>query len=201
MELLTALAIMQHGSRSWATRRGGACLALAVVLTAVPLAAQTMAGSQSPPEEPPEYAVKAAFLLNFARFVEWPREAFSGPDSSLTICILGDDPFGQTLDRIVEGEQVQNLAVAVRRVRDIPRSGSCQVIYLSDAAVRDRELMGGIRPGVLTVSSSESSLENGGMIEFAIEDRRVRFDINERAASAAGLRLSSQLLRVARSVR
>ena len=81
-------------------------------------------------DEPLEYQVKAAFLLNFTKFIDWPAAAFATPDSPISICILGDDPFGQTLDEIVEGEVVNGRKVIVQRIKRAPPPKSCQVLFV-----------------------------------------------------------------------
>jgi hypothetical protein len=146
-----------------------------------------------------EYGVKATFLLRFAQFVEWPPDALGAPDSPFNICVLGNNPFGNTLDRIVSGESVYGHKVATRRTDHEPAAGSCQVIFFGDEDQVARTLTG-LGRGVLTVGEGEDFVRNGGMIGFVIENRRVTFDINRGAAEAAGLKLRSGLLSVARSV-
>lgn len=142
-----------------------------------------------------EYQVKAAFLLNFTKFVEWPPGAFAVPDAPLRICIVGSDPFGRAIDQIVEGESVRGHKIVVQRIRT-DRERSCQVIYFSNGTAAS----GSVTPAILTVGEGEEFLRQGGMIGFVIDNRRVRFDINLKAATDAGLKLSSKLLSVARSV-
>ena len=161
----------------------------------------SLAPSWCAPAEPKlEYEVKAAFLLNFTKFVEWPAAAFEKPDSPLTVCILGDDPFGRTLDQLVEGERVNGRKLAVERIRRHPRPKSCQVLFVARSEKEVPAILSEIGPGVLTVGDREGFLREGGIIAFVIEGRHVRFDINQRAASGASLTISSRLLNVARSV-
>jgi hypothetical protein len=147
-----------------------------------------------------EYQVKAVFLLNFTKFVEWPASAFGAPDSPMAICILGDDPFGSTLDQIVAGEVVSGRKVAVQRMKRAPPPKSCQVLFVGNPGKDGLGILPALGPGVLTVGEGQGFVRDGGMIAFVIEDRRVRFDINQTAADNAGLKLSSRLLNVARSV-
>jgi hypothetical protein len=150
-----------------------------------------------------EYEVKAAFLYNFAKFVEWPTAAFSDPDEALEFCILGDDPFGASIDRIVKGRAANGRAIAIRRNVRADASESCHLIFLG--AMDDSEVarvvqdVGGAP--VLTVGESPSFLDEGGIIGLVIDDGKVRFEINARGAEHAGLKVSSQLLKLARSVR
>jgi hypothetical protein len=144
-----------------------------------------------------EYNVKAAFLLNFTKFVEWPAAAFSSPDAPLTICIVGDDPFGRVIDQMVEGEAVKTHKITIERIRsDQPRT--CQVLYVADSRSLPAFALSG--PAVLTVGEGDEFIHNGGIIGFVLDERHVRFDINLKSATNAGLKLSSKLLSVARSV-
>jgi hypothetical protein len=150
-------------------------------------------------DESLEYQVKAAFLLNFTKFVEWPQSAFEAADSPIAICILGDDPFGAALDRTVAGEVVGGRKLTIQRLKRAPAPKACQELFIRT----DKEISripSGLGPGVLTVGEGESFLRDGGMIAFVIESRRVRFSINLSAAENAGLKLSSRLLSVAKSI-
>jgi YfiR/HmsC-like len=151
-------------------------------------------------QPPIEYQVKAAFLLNFTKFTEWPPAAFGSPDSPLTICILGDDPFGNVLDQIVEGEVVDGRKIAVQRIKSAPPARSCQALFVNRAGKDPPKIFPGLGPGVLTIGEGEGFIHDGGMIAFILEDRRVRFNVNQAAAENAGLKLSSRLLRVAKTV-
>jgi len=145
-----------------------------------------------------EYEVKAAFLLNFTKFIEWPTAELGTAGSPIPICILGDDPFGATLDQIVEGETVQGRNLVVQRVRGaVPQS--CRVVYISGSIKDARPALSSFSRGVLTIGEGENFIRQGGMIGFVIENQRVRFDINHRVAEMNGLKVSSRLLRVARS--
>ena len=151
-------------------------------------------------ERPSEYDVKAAFLLNFTKFVEWPPASFASADSPLAICVAAPDPFGPVLDQMVEGETVNGRKVVVRRIVENPSPGACQVLYVGAAVKGAREALASVGSGVLTVGEGQRFLRDGGMIAFVIDNRRVRFDINQSAADSASLRLSSKLLSVARVV-
>ncbi len=142
-----------------------------------------------------EYDVKAAFVLNFAKFVEWPDTNSSEPFS---ICTLGEDPFGAALDRIVAGETINNRKVVVRRLRKWQQP--CDVVFFSNSERDTPSILREIGSGVLTVGESPDFLRHGGMINFVIADRRVRFDVNRTAAENASVKISSRLLGVARSV-
>lgn len=151
-------------------------------------------------DQPSEYQVKAAFLLNFTKFIEWPVGAFADERSAFTICVLGEDPFDGTLDQIVEGEAVSGRMMAVQRIGQPPAPKACQVLFVARPAKGVSKILGGLGPGVLTVGNGENFFRDGGMIAFIVDNRRVRFDINQKAAGNALLTVSSRLLSVARSV-
>jgi hypothetical protein len=147
-----------------------------------------------------EYQVKAAFLLNFTKFIEWPSTAFENAESPIAICILGDDPFGNTLSQIVAGEVVGGRKVTVQKTKRSPPPKSCQVLFVSSSEKDVHKTLPGLGAGVLTVGEGESFVREGGMIAFVLENRHVRFEINQSVAGNAGLKLSSKLLSVATAV-
>jgi hypothetical protein len=151
-------------------------------------------------EEPLEYQVKAAFLLNFTKFVQWPASAFADESSPLAICVLGEDPFGNTLNEMVKGEAVNGRELVVQRIRRRPEPKSCQVLYVAKSEKDVTRTLAELDAGVLTVGEGEKFLRDGGTIAFVIQGRRVRFDIDQSAAAKARLTLSSRLMNVARSV-
>jgi hypothetical protein len=145
-----------------------------------------------------EHQVKAAFLLNFTRFVQWP--ARNSPTDPFALCIIGDDPFGSVLDQLVEGETVAGHKLVVRRARNAAPA-DCGVVYISREEKNVAALLASVAPGVLTVGEGDAFLDEGGMISFVLDHSRVRFDVDQTAARRAGVVLSSRLLTVARSVR
>jgi len=147
-----------------------------------------------------EYKVKAAFLLNFARFVEWPPSAFPDASAPIVICIVGEDPFGEQLTRMVADEKVEGRRIEVQHPGG-DAAGNCHILYISRSDQEELStLFSNPRQGVLLVGEGEQFVHRGGAIGFVTENRRVRFDVNMKAASEAGLRFSSKLLMVARSV-
>jgi len=150
-----------------------------------------------------EYQVKAAFLANFAYFVEFPPSAFESPTSPLIIGIVGDDPFGDGIDRLVEHKVVFGHAVQVRRFHDVKSLGKSHLLFVSGS---DRQMAAKVidvvrRTPVMTVGESEGFAQAGGVCNFTREGARVGFEINVNAAGRAGLSLSSRLLALARIVR
>jgi hypothetical protein len=150
-------------------------------------------------DQPSEYQVKAAFLLNFTKFVEWPAKS-SAADAPIAICILGKDPFGRVLDDIVEGESVNSRKLTVERLGQLPAAQACQVVFFGSPEKDLRKTLGALGPGVLTVGEGDKFVRAGGMIALVIDGRRVRFDINQAAAVSAGVKLSSKLMSVARTI-
>jgi hypothetical protein len=156
----------------------------------------------APAPRPLEYEVKAAFLFNFAKFVEWPPESFREHDA-LAICVFGEDPFGGILESTVAGEKLGGRPLQVRQVERASELKSCQIVFISQSE-RERvpEILAGLRgANVLTVGENGRFAEQGGMVRFFLEANRVRFEINLDALERTRLLVSSKLLRVARVVR
>lgn len=149
-----------------------------------------------------EHEVKAAFLYNFAKFVDWPPRAFAEAGSPLVIGLVGEDPLGEVLPALVRSEQVKGRPLEVRRLAPDGELAGCHLLYLSRSeAARTQEILERVRQQpVLTVSDQEDFLAQGGMINFVLFRGTVRFEINAAAAQAARLKLSSKLLAVARAV-
>lgn len=151
---------------------------------------------------PGEYQLKAVFLYNFANFVEWPAGAFTDARAPLVIGVLGDDPFGKFLDEVVAGEKVQEHALSVRRFRRVEDIDRCHVLFISQS---EKERLGEIFAqlrgrSILIVGDTEGFTLQGGMVRFITEKNKVRLRINLEEAKAAGLTLSSKLLRPAEIV-
>jgi hypothetical protein len=148
----------------------------------------------------PEYQVKAAFLYNFARFVEWPQDAV-GPTDAFRICIVGEDPFGDLLDQAVHGKTVHDRPVEVVHPDDVDVI-RCHIVFFASSGApalpRILTALGG--RGILTVGETEDFTRAGGVIAMRVEESKVRFDVNVDAAQRAGLRVSSQLLKLASRV-
>ena len=172
-----------------------ALLCFALVLTACLRAARGA-------EAPSEYQVKAVFVYNFSHFVDWPPQAFSAPDQPFVIGILGDDPFGTRVDEAVRGEQIDRHPLLVRRFGSIGDIGDCQILYIgrSERARLPQILAALNHRSMLTVSDLDGSSQRGVMMEFLTENNRIRLRINVDAARAAGLTISSKLLRPAEIV-
>ena len=163
------------------------------MLSLIVLLAAATAGVRA--QEPSlEYRVKAAYLYNFVKFVEWPAASASGP---LTICVVGGNPFGSVLEETVRGESVGDRPLAVRNV-DEPDE-SCRVVFVPAGTAVASALRATRGTPTLTVGETPRFLSQGGIINFVIEGGKVRFDINQEAAARADLKISSRLLRLARA--
>lgn len=148
-----------------------------------------------------EYPVKANYLVKFAAFVQWPAESL-GPSTPMTVCILGEDPFGAVLDRAAGAEVVDGHRVVVRRLDRVDARSGCQMIYLGASREQTpaQALAALAGAPVLTVTDSARGADRG-IIHFAVSGQRVRFHIDDRRAARARLSISSRLLSLALSVR
>jgi hypothetical protein len=152
--------------------------------------------------KPSEYQVEAAYLYNFARFVEWPAKG-TNAGGAFTICVLGEDPFGPALETTLAGETIGNQRVAARRISSPQMSGDCRILFISSSEAKrlDRIIDALDKNAVLTVSDIAQFSQRRGMIQFVLEENRIRFEVNLTATQRAGLSLSSELLKVATVVR
>jgi hypothetical protein len=151
-----------------------------------------------------EYEVKAAFLYNFAKFVEWPDNAFAVADAPIVFCIVGTNPFDGGLERVISDRTAHGRRILVRENAD-PTPEACNLVFVpgaEDARVARVVQTAQAAQGapVLTVGESQAFNDAGGMIRLVVEEGGVRFDINAAIAERAGLKFSSQLLKLARKV-
>lgn len=150
-----------------------------------------------------EYQVKAAYLYNFGRFVEWPEKVEATREASFVICVLGQDPFGTALDATLDHQTVDGKRVLARRIAGPQEAPGCRILFISASEEKHlKDVLAALPAGsILTVSDIAGFSRRGGMIEFVIEGARVRFEVNLKIAEGAGLVLSSELLKVAAAVR
>ena len=162
-----------------------ATVALALAVLSAPAVAQVT---------PLEYQVKAAYLYNFVKFVEWPPGAVTGP---LTICTATPTPFAGALEDIVRGEAVAGHPISTRIVEaPLP---ACHVLFVPRGAPAGEFLRSVRNSPVLTVGESNDFIGQGGIINFVLDAGMIRFEIDQGAARRAGLQISSRLLRLARA--
>jgi hypothetical protein len=146
-----------------------------------------------------EYQVKALFLLNFTRYVEWPAASFAETNTPIVIALYGEDKFGDELKKAVESKLVAGRTIVIRPVENDDEAAKCHLLYLN---VSDKKRLGEILAKVkglpvLTVGQTDQFMEQGGMINFVKKEGRVRLEINLDAARQANLQISSKLLSVA----
>jgi hypothetical protein len=154
------------------------------------------------PQAPNEYQVKAAFLYNFARFIEWPAELFKEETLPLVVGVLGEDPFGSALDQSLNGKSINGRPLTIKRLKWGQNLRECQLLFIS-ASEKKRlaQILDSLKgAGVVTISDLNNFCPQGGMIGFILEENKVRFVINLGVAEQARLRISSKLLKLAKEV-
>jgi hypothetical protein len=149
-----------------------------------------------------EYQVKAAFLFHFAQFIDWPPDVFKDAESPVTYCTIGDDPFRGALDASLNGKTLGLRPMRVRHLKEPQEIQGCQVLYI---AGDEKKAISAVLATVegsptLTVGESERFAQEGGMIGFCLDDNKIRFEINLRAAERAKLKISARLLTLAKTV-
>ncbi len=182
--------LLSRGARMWFA-----------VMLGLFIVQQSRSQTRSQDSKPTDYEVEAAYLSNFGRFIEWPQKPT--PGEAFNVCIYGIDPFGPLLDSALRGENIGGAPLTPRRLTTLQDVSGCRILFIgrsSDAQVAANIAESG-NAGVLTVSDFPGFIRRGGMIEFIVEGNKVRFAINLSAAQRAGLNLSSQLLKLAITVR
>ncbi len=159
-------------------------------------------GSRPARAETREYQIKAAFLVNFMQFVTWPSNAFTNADAPFCIGVLGEDPFGAALDQTVQGETVDHHKIMIQRARRIEDCKDCQMIFVSRSEEKNLPvILAKLDSGpILTVSETRDFARQGGIINFYLEEKKVRFEINPAVAQRANLKISAQLLSLGKIV-
>lgn len=151
---------------------------------------------------PTEHEVKAAYLYNFLKFVEWPADGAASSTGPLCIGVAGADPFGDVLDRTVGSKEILGRSVIVRRAGDPRLLVGCHIVFFGrvPSASTAETLRAIAGKGALTVGDQPGFAQNGGMVNFVMDEDSVGFEINPSAAARAGLTLSPRLLQLARIV-
>jgi hypothetical protein len=142
--------------------------------------------------------VKAAFLFNFGKFVEWPAQAFADTGENFIVGVLGDDPFGAILDETIVGKTVQGKKLVAKRFSRVKDVSRCHILFISSSEeARLTEILSALgHSSVLTVAEMPEFARRGGIIRFRMENNKVRFEINLSAAQRARLSVRSQLLKL-----
>lgn len=184
-------------------------LAILIAVFSMTLNWTASAGAQAgDASDSSEYLVKAGFIYNFAKFVEWPSTAFAEPDSPIVIGVLGTDPFGEIINHVVEGKKIGMRGFVVRRfkwskeLKDSKDFKECRILFVSSSEkMHFEEIVEAVKGlPVLTVGETPGFAERGGMIRLMLEDNRVRFEVNVDAAHDGNLNISSRLLTLARII-
>ncbi|MBU1107509.1 MAG: YfiR family protein [Candidatus Riflebacteria bacterium] len=148
---------------------------------------------------PLEYEVKAAFLLKFVEYVEWPDSLQNDDLSSYTVGIVGKDPFGTLLPEKIVSSETPSKTFNIIRVNNSEEACNCQILFFSNG--ESQRILDKVKKmPVLTVGEGDIFLYDGGVISFIMEDNRVRFLVSMKNANQAGLKINSRLLRLARKV-
>ncbi len=149
-----------------------------------------------------EEEVKAAYLLNFTRYVDWPAGAFAAPDAPVNLCVLGAERFGQVVEQTVDGRRSRGRIVRVLQPDTPEQAEACHVAFVGGTGPTGREWMNALRGApTLTVGDGPDFIRRGGMVAFVFVYETVRFEINAQAARRAGLDISSRVLSLATRLR
>jgi YfiR/HmsC-like len=161
-----------------------------------------LSGTRAQSPTAAEYQIKAAFLFNFAKFVEWPPSSFANASAPLRICVFGRDPFGEELRNITKEKTVNGHKLEIDQGIDLQVARTCHILFIaSSETARLKQILESLRgTDTLTVSDIKGFVEQGGMINFVLENNRVQFEVNSKAAEQGGLKISSKLLSVAKLV-
>ena len=194
---------MAGGAKS-ALRR--LALAAACLVTGLGLPGESRAGAMDELQQLPphvrEYVIKAAFIYNFARFTEWPEQAFGTSATPIRLCLLGGNPFGRAIDSLA-GKKIGEREVAVSQVLWAEQAADCHLLFISEAAAGHMPEILPLVEGkpVLTIGDTPDVVGAGAIIGLQIVDKKIRFRVNLDNVERSGLKLSSRLLNLAAIVR
>lgn len=167
-------------------------------------ASQLLAQSREPPPLLSASAMQALYLYNFAKFIDWPEKTFSDKRNPIRLCLYGEKPneLWQSVAAI-DGKSANGRDLAVRRQTTLSELNDCQIVFIPDSEKRwlSEVLRVAHAAHALTVSDMEGFVETGGGIGLFMSDRQLRFDINLNTIATAQLKVSSQLLKLARTVK
>jgi len=172
-------------------------------LFAVALAAMISAVAMAQQPTPSEYQVKAAFLINFPKYAEWPASAFAETNSPVVIGLLGESKVVQELEKIVRGRTANGRKIILKRLGTVEETGGCHILFISAGEQqRTPNLLAKLKDGgILTVGETEDFLEHGGIINLAHREEKIALEVNLVAAARARIQISSKLLNVASVVK
>lgn len=150
-----------------------------------------------------EYEIKAAFLYNFVNFIEWPSKSQADANRTIIIGIFDDDPFSSTLEQTIANKTINGRKIQIKKFKSYKNIKPCHILYVNPSEDNHLEkILDTVRDWhVLTVSEMDGFTRNGGIINFYMENKKVRFEINTDNAKKMGLRISSKLLKLAKIIR
>ncbi|MGA7218324.1 MAG: YfiR family protein [Candidatus Sulfotelmatobacter sp.] len=159
--------------------------------------------SQAQKATPTEYEVKAAYLYNFGRFVEWPNQDTAQSAGPFSVCVLGEDPFGHALDATLAGGSINGASTTAIRISKAKEAVNCRILFISSSEESQlKQILGALEgSSVLTVSDLPQFSQRGGMVQFVLDGKKVRFEVNLTPVEHAHLAMSSELLKVAVNLR
>ena len=150
-----------------------------------------------------DYDLKAVYLFRFTQFTDWPANAFTSTNAPIVIGIVGDDPFGKTLDDVVKGESVRGHPLVIKRLNSSDDLQSCQMLFICRNEKEQLPALLQKLKGnpILTMGDDDGFAESGGMVNLVLVDGKVKLEINPAAAEQAGLQISGKALRLAHIVK
>jgi hypothetical protein len=150
-----------------------------------------------------ESAVKATYLYKFEAFVKWPAAAFASPSSPFVLCVVDDAPFAAAVDKAVSGQHIGDRAFEIRHLETVTANSGCHIMYIGGSGTQSvaqaLEIVRGA--AILTITDSADDANAQGIIGFMVQDNKVRFQIDDGAASRSGITISAELLKLALSVK
>jgi hypothetical protein len=150
-----------------------------------------------------EQQVKAGFIYNFAKFVEWPADRLMESNSPIVIGVMASPTFCEELQKVVKGRKINEHVIVVRELKGLDKNELPHILFVAaaESEIIGKAIAAPQLPGVLTVGESDAFASNGGIINFMMEEGKVRFEINIRAATEARLKVSAQLQKLAKAIR
>ena len=152
-------------------------------------------------DENREYQLKAAYLLNFARFIYWPEISVNNDSNKFSICVYGSNPFSDSLD-LLANKKIQNKPIQLIYTQEISEKNTCNIVFVSRSEIATyQSVISELPKGTLTVSDIENFIESGGMIGFITVNNKIKFEINIKSSMHADIKYRSQLLEVAEQLK
>jgi hypothetical protein len=149
-----------------------------------------------------EYEIKAAYLINFPKYAEWPAEAFAAADSPIVIAVLGETKMTEEVQKIIEDRTVNGRKIVLKHLAFGEDLGACHILFIPAPELqRSRNLLAKLKRGVLTIGESNDFFDQGGIINLALRNQTIELEVNLTAARNAGIKFSSKFLRLASIVK